>query len=523
MARHSIFDESALPPIPASALAAARNVREHSLLWVHSGTAECRISGRSYPLARGHGLWVPAGVPYELRVAPESIAFPLCVPAAEIAPERVTEVAIPAAWTPWLLLEFGRSLGFLREPPEPAPLIALATAAAARAAQRAREAGGAPTEVPWPILPVSPEARGVAEALTADPGDTTPLADFAARARTSARSIQQQFSEETGLPFSRWRTAARIAAAAAQLAEGDEVGWAGQRVGFETAAGFTKAFRAHTGTTPNAFRRAMLGTGESSTAPESTLPTSSPGVPDLPAAVSWERINDFHVLVWLSRGTATVESGAAVHRMRRGDIVWLCAGMRNRVTLSPGSVLLPLGSRPGLTPLPSGATRMRRTPRAAEPFLLHCVSANYTRIRPDRHDPRTAMRLFLAGDRDTGGGSAGRTDRAVEAVLTGLRNRPDDPRPLSEWARALGVDGPELARSFVATVGQTFQSWRAALRMTLARRQLEEGATVAEVARSLGYAHPSGFARLFAAAHGVSPRDYRGLGSHGTHEPVIDR
>lgn len=47
-----------------------------------------------------------------------------------------------------------------------------------------------------------------------------------------------------------------IAAATSYLAAGREIGWTGSQVGFATPAGFTRAFREHTGMTPTDYARA---------------------------------------------------------------------------------------------------------------------------------------------------------------------------------------------------------------------------------------------------------------------------
>jgi len=62
-------------------------------------------------------------------------------------------------------------------------------------------------------------------------------------------------------------------------------------------------------------------------------------------------------------------------------------------------------------------------------------------------------------------------------------------------------------------LGMTFNSYLKKLRLTEAARLLtdEAGATVAEIARSVGYANSAHFNKIFKEEYGYSPKQFRNL------------
>lgn len=521
-----VFSAGEVPEIPASRLSLIANAREPLLFWVHTGHAELQIGDRTRSVTAGAATWVPAGIAYSIRVDPGAVAFPIPMPAADLPPtlNRIIDFEIPAAWQDWLVHQFAHNLGFLRGGATVgAGLLELVAGA------HSNDADASVSYAP-PNLPRSAETLEIARTLLRTPADDTELPQFARQLKIGVRTLQRRFTEETGLPFARWRTSARIAAAIAYLNSGREIGWTGGQVGFATPAGFTRAFREHTGVTPSDYTRANQGSApihENETLAQSVALLSKEGAhsgsapipPTIPASGTWARVNNFHVVVWIYRGSARVTFGDRTWNLRRGDAMWLPAGVRNSVEIAEGSLLLPLGSQPGDSPVTAPPPRVLHFAREAEAYLLHTVVANYTLLRPEIHDPARISRLIRnsAATRTPGG----RTD-PVETILTALRADPTDSRTLPEWSARLGVDEGLLHKRFVAATGQSFPRWRGQLRMTLARAYLEEGFSAGETARRLGYAHASGFTKVFIGAHGMSPRDYQRRGSRGTVEGLID-
>ncbi|WP_308118619.1 AraC family transcriptional regulator [Rhodococcus qingshengii] len=334
------------------------NAREPLLFWVHTGHAELQIGDRTRSVTAGAATWVPAGIAYSIRVDPGAVAFPIPMPAADLPPtlNRIIDFEIPAAWQDWLVHQFAHNLGFLRGGATVgAGLLELVAGA------HSNDADASVSYAP-PNLPRSAETLEIARTLLRTPADDTELSQFARQLKIGVRTLQRRFTEETGLPFARWRTSARIAAAIAYLNSGREIGWTGGQVGFATPAGFTRAFREHTGVTPSDYTRANQGSApihENETLAQSVALLSEEGAhsgsapipPTIPASGTWARVNNFHVIVWIYRGSARVTFGDRTWNLRRGDAMWLPAGVRNSVEIAEGSLLLPLGSQPGDSPV----------------------------------------------------------------------------------------------------------------------------------------------------------------------------
>jgi AraC-like DNA-binding protein len=99
-------------------------------------------------------------------------------------------------------------------------------------------------------MPTDPRALSVAHQILADPADTRSLDQWGKAVGTSTRTLARAFLAETGLPFGRWRTTARMAAALPMLAAGEPQSRVARTVGYETPSAFVAAFRRETGSTP---------------------------------------------------------------------------------------------------------------------------------------------------------------------------------------------------------------------------------------------------------------------------------
>ena len=92
--------------------------------------------------------------------------------------------------------------------------------------------------------------------VEADPARPLALDDVAHEIAASRRSLQRAFEGE-GITFRQTVAVARIRRAKALLAEGLPVYAVAARVGYQSKAEFTKAFKRHAGTMPSAYKRAM--------------------------------------------------------------------------------------------------------------------------------------------------------------------------------------------------------------------------------------------------------------------------
>lgn len=106
----------------------------------------------------------------------------------------------------------------------------------------------------------------------------------------------------------------------------------------------------------------------------------------------------------------------------------------------------------------------------------------------------------------------GQADPVVGPALRLLQHHPAHPWTVAELATAASVSRAAFARRFTEVVGEppmTFLTgWRLALAADLLR---EPDATLAAVARQVGYSTPFALSAAFKREYGVSPRDHRAL------------
>lgn len=101
-------------------------------------------------------------------------------------------------------------------------------------------------------------------------------------------------------------------------------------------------------------------------------------------------------------------------------------------------------------------------------------------------------------------------DDVIGPVLRAMHEAPDKPWTLATLASAAGVSRTTLASRFTTLVGQPPLTYLTDWRMTLAADLLTDStATVAAVARQVGYADPFGFSTAFKRFHGMSPSECR--------------
>ncbi|GAA3183397.1 AraC family transcriptional regulator [Streptomyces ramulosus] len=102
-------------------------------------------------------------------------------------------------------------------------------------------------------------------------------------------------------------------------------------------------------------------------------------------------------------------------------------------------------------------------------------------------------------------------DPVVGAALRLLHAEPAAPWTVGALAGRTGVSRATLAKRFTELVGEPPLTYLTRWRMTLAADLLveRESATLADIARSVGYADPFGFSAAFKRVRGTSPTAYR--------------
>ncbi|MGU3653959.1 AraC family transcriptional regulator [Mycolicibacterium sp. A43C] len=105
---------------------------------------------------------------------------------------------------------------------------------------------------------------------------------------------------------------------------------------------------------------------------------------------------------------------------------------------------------------------------------------------------------------------AAQRDPVVGDALRLIHDDPAAPWTVAALAERCGVARSTLAKRFADLVGEPPSSYLATWRMTLAADLLiENRATVAEIARAVGYSDPFGFSSAFKRVRGVSPTEFR--------------
>jgi AraC-like DNA-binding protein len=108
-----------------------------------------------------------------------------------------------------------------------------------------------PFELP---LPADPRARAFADRILAEPGAEASLAELAAGAGASLRTLQRLFLAGTGLSLEAWRGRARMQQAVVSLSNGASVTTAALDAGYQSPSAFIAAFKRAVGVTPAKWR-----------------------------------------------------------------------------------------------------------------------------------------------------------------------------------------------------------------------------------------------------------------------------
>ena len=217
---------------------------EHQVAWALTEVLTVATEAVTWVLPSTRALWIPTGVLHETRAATSTTTLRSVYVRPDLCPVDWTEPT-PIAARP-LLTEM---IGYLQEaelPPD----------------RRAR-AEGVLMDLVEPLsahtielrMPASGPARWVAASLTEDPADVRTLEEWGRGVGASGRTLARAFAAETGLPFGRWRTLARLHSALPASADGVPVGRVAVRVGYGSASAFVAAFRRETGLTPAAYFR----------------------------------------------------------------------------------------------------------------------------------------------------------------------------------------------------------------------------------------------------------------------------
>ncbi|MBT9605517.1 AraC family transcriptional regulator [Microbacterium sp.] len=218
---------------------------DHELLSSITGVVTVTTAHAVFVVPRGAAIWIPALTAHDVRASPgnvmrctwflrgavpDALALPTVLTCSPLLDDVLTHLDDEYADLERAPERRARAEAFALD------LLSLG----------ARPDAGLPQ-------PRSPWLRVVTTALAASPGDDRTVEEWARSCAVSTRTFTRRFRDETGESFSQWRSRLRMQAAMAALAAGAPVAAVARRVGYDSAAAFSTAFREVAGVSPRAF------------------------------------------------------------------------------------------------------------------------------------------------------------------------------------------------------------------------------------------------------------------------------
>ncbi|RIK85771.1 MAG: AraC family transcriptional regulator [Hyphomicrobiales bacterium] len=220
--------------------------------------------------------------------------------------------------------------------------------------------------------------------------------------------------------------------------------------------------------------------------------------------------HDWHQLVYAVAGVLTVSVEGRRYAIPPEQAAWVPAGMLHGSATLLGAEFhsLYVAADPafGL----AGREMVFAVPPLLRALILEVAALEAAAERGPYRDQVLALVLsHLRRMRPAAAALPWPGDPRLVRLCEALHARPDDPLPVAEWGRRLGMSERTLARRFLDETGMTLRAWRRRLRLFRGLELLEAGMSVTDIAIELGYASTSAFIYMFRAETGESPDAYR--------------
>ena len=101
------------------------------------------------------------------------------------------------------------------------------------------------------------------------------------------------------------------------------------------------------------------------------------------------------------------------------------------------------------------------------------------------------------------------TDKRLLSIFLQLKQQPDLPFTLKEWAKKVGASERTLSRLCAKEFSQSFALWRQNIRLVLSLPLLSSKMSIQEIAMELGYTSDSSYVQAFKKLFKQTPRKYR--------------
>ncbi|CAM4312719.1 AraC family transcriptional regulator [Pseudoalteromonas ostreae] len=100
------------------------------------------------------------------------------------------------------------------------------------------------------------------------------------------------------------------------------------------------------------------------------------------------------------------------------------------------------------------------------------------------------------------------TDKRLLSVFLQLKQHPDLPFTLKQWATKVGASERTLSRLCAKEFSQSFSLWRQNIRLVLSLQLLDSKMSIQEIAIELGYTSDSAYVQAFKKLFNQTPRKY---------------
>ncbi|QFT12926.1 AraC family transcriptional regulator [Vibrio sp. THAF190c] len=100
-------------------------------------------------------------------------------------------------------------------------------------------------------------------------------------------------------------------------------------------------------------------------------------------------------------------------------------------------------------------------------------------------------------------------DKRLLSIFSQLKQQPDLPYTLKEWAPKVGASERTLSRLCSKEFSQSFARWRQNIRLVLSLQMLDTDMSIQTIATSLGYSSDSAYTYAFKKTFNQTPSSYR--------------
>ncbi|MEM9747643.1 MAG: helix-turn-helix domain-containing protein [Actinomycetota bacterium] len=208
----------------------------HQLLWSPTSAMQIATARQSILVGSPFGLWLPAGHPHDITASSPWWTARFVASSCPVSWNRLTQIPLDEVVGP-MLIHLHRL-----------PSDARADTVLALIVDHVRQSFVA-NQIPL-RFPTDPRARQVVDDLVADPGCRMELADWAPSVGASERTLRRLFTEQTGVPFRRWRVRLRAQTATRLLRDRVPVADVARHCGYGSPEALARAVRGEFGMSP---------------------------------------------------------------------------------------------------------------------------------------------------------------------------------------------------------------------------------------------------------------------------------